>query len=205
MDAAAWDERYAATELVWSAGPNRFVAAECAALSPGTALDLAAGEGRNAIWLAEHGWQCTAVDFSQVALDKGATLAGDLRIDWVCADIASWEHPHTWDLVVVAYFQVPAEVRRPTLRRAYAALNPGGHLVLVAHDSSNLTEGYGGPQEPSVLYTADDVVADLAPSGVVRAERVERVVADPHSHRAGPQVDGSAVALDCLVHVTAGR
>ena len=70
-------------------------------LPPGRALDLAAGEGRNAIWLARRGWQVTAVDFSQVALDKGRTLAGDLDVDWVCADATTWrraEHdrPTTW-------------------------------------------------------------------------------------------------------------
>ena len=71
MDARAWDERYADTELVWSSTPNQFVAAEVSELPPGRALDLAAGEGRNALWLAERGWQVTAVDFSLVGLDKG--------------------------------------------------------------------------------------------------------------------------------------
>ncbi len=72
MDASAWDARYAASDLVWSASPNRFVVEELAYVRPGRAVDLACGEGRNAIWLAQLGWQVTAVDFSQVALDKGA-------------------------------------------------------------------------------------------------------------------------------------
>ena len=65
MDADAWDQRYAASELVWSREPNQFVASELADLPPGTAVDLAAGEGRNAIWLASRGWSATAVDFSR--------------------------------------------------------------------------------------------------------------------------------------------
>src|SRR4051812_50095966 len=76
MGAAAWDERCAATGLVWSAEPNRSVVAELADVRPGRALDLAAGEGRNAIWLAVRGWRVTAVDFSAVAIDKGRRLAG---------------------------------------------------------------------------------------------------------------------------------
>jgi 2-polyprenyl-3-methyl-5-hydroxy-6-metoxy-1,4-benzoquinol methylase len=63
MDAQAWDERYTASELLWSATPNQFVAAELSDLAPGRAVDLAAGEGRNALWLAERGWHVTAVDF----------------------------------------------------------------------------------------------------------------------------------------------
>ena len=71
MDADGWNRRYAEKELVWSAGPNRFLAAEAADLAPGRALDLACGEGRNALWLAEQGWRVTAVDFSGVAVEKG--------------------------------------------------------------------------------------------------------------------------------------
>ncbi|MFD0328131.1 methyltransferase domain-containing protein [Streptacidiphilus monticola] len=75
MDAEDWDRRYAAEELVWSAGPNRFVAEELAGLTPGRALDLAAGEGRNALWLAEQGWRVDAVDWSAVGLDKARRAA----------------------------------------------------------------------------------------------------------------------------------
>src|SRR3954469_24173257 len=111
MDAAGWDERYAASELVWSAEPNVFVAEACADLAPGRALDLAAGEGRNAIWLARRGWQVTAVDFSQAGLDKGRTLAGDVSVTWVCADATTWRGDESFDLCVVAYLQLSAEER----------------------------------------------------------------------------------------------
>lgn len=199
MDAHAWDERYAASDLVWSREPNQFVAAELADLSPGTAVDLAAGEGRNAIWLAERGWSATAVDFSQVALDKGARLAGDLDVTWVCADATTWQPPAPVDLVVIAYLQVPAEDRRRAVRGAARMLAPGGTLLLVAHDSTNLTEGTGGPQDPTVLMTAEDVVGDLADLDVVvqKAERVARAVGSDDAH-GGDQL---RTAWDCVVRV----
>ena len=75
MDRDAWNDRYRTAELVWSVDANQFVVAETADLLPGRALDLAAGEGRNAIWLAERGWAAIAVDFSDVALDKATALA----------------------------------------------------------------------------------------------------------------------------------
>jgi SAM-dependent methyltransferase len=199
MDANAWDERYAASELVWSAGPNRFVAEELADLPPGTAVDLAAGEGRNAIWLARRGWSVTAVDFSQVALDKGRTLAGDTALEWVCADATTWRPPQPVDLTVVAYLQLPADQRRAAVRGAVESLAPGGTFLLVAHDSTNLTEGTGGPQDPAVLMTAEDVLADLdgLPLEVVRAERVAREVSPGDDHRGEP----ARTAWDCLVRV----
>jgi SAM-dependent methyltransferase len=184
MDARAWDERYAASELVWSREPNQFVAAELADLPAGAAVDLAAGEGRNALWLASRGWSATAVDFSQVALDKGARLAGDLDVTWVCADATTWQPPEPVDLVVMAYFQVPADDRRRAVRGAARMLRPGGTFLLVAHDSTNLTDGTGGPQDPAVLMTAEDVLADLEgiDVDVVRAERVAREVSPADEH-----------------------
>lgn len=198
MDAQQWDVRYAASELVWSAEPNQFVAAELAELTPGRALDLAAGEGRNAIWLARRGWSVTASDFSQVALDKGARLAGDTLVDWVCADATAWDEPAAYDLVLLAYLQLPAPERRSAVRAGFASVRPGGTFFLVAHDSTNLAEGVGGPQDPAVLMTADDVLGDLAGSAydVVRAERVPRTVDDGHG-------GGSGTAWDCLVRLTA--
>ncbi len=195
MDAQKWDERYAARELVWSAGPNQFVASELAELSPGRAADLAAGEGRNAIWLARLGWQVTALDFSQVALDKGREVAGDTPVEWVCADATTWAPDEAYDLVVIAYLQLPAEHRQAAVRRAFRALRPGGTFFLVAHDATNLVEGTGGPQDISVLMTADDVLADLGAEqfDVERAERVSREVEGP---------DGTVTrAYDALVRL----
>ncbi len=206
MDAQAWDERYAASELVWSRGPNQLVAEELADLAPGTAVDLAAGEGRNAIWLAERGWAATAVDFSQVGLDKGRQLAGDLdlqgAVTWVCADATTWQPDSPVDLVVVAYLQLPAAERRRAVRSAVTMLRPGGTLLLVAHDTTNLTEGTGGPQDPSVLMSADDVLADLAgvEVEVVRAGRVAREVTVAAGHHEHPG-DVRRTAWDCVVRV----
>ncbi len=200
MDAEAWDERYRASELVWSAGPNQFVEAELADLPPGRALDLAAGEGRNAIWLARRGWQVTAVDFSRAGLDKGRILAGDLGVDWVCADATTWSadpDDEGYDVSLVAYLQLPDPQRRAAARNAYAALRPGGTFLWVAHDSTNLTEGTGGPQDASVLMTAEDLLTDLGGETfeVEQAGRVARVVGDGHGE------EPRATAWDCLVRL----
>ena len=105
MEPADWDARYAATQRVWSAAPNQFVAAELSELPPGRALDLAAGEGRNAIWLAERGWQVTAIDFSAVAIERGRSSGVD--VDWVVGDVATHLLPSAVDLVLISYLQLP--------------------------------------------------------------------------------------------------
>jgi SAM-dependent methyltransferase len=198
VDAEAWNERYRTSELVWSVDPNQFVEAELSSLRPGRALDLAAGEGRNALWLARAGWQVTAVDFAQAGLDKGRALGGEgLDIEWVCADATTWSSPASYDLALLAYLQLTAGERRHAVRNAYAALRVGGTFLLVAHDATNLTEGTGGPQDPAVLMTAEDVLTDLGGESfeVQRAERVARVVGDGHGETA------DATAWDCLVRL----
>jgi SAM-dependent methyltransferase len=161
MDESYWDERYSGTDLVWTAEANRFVAAECSALTPSSALDLACGEGRNAVWLATRGWSVTGVDWSRVGLAKGAELAGTVgaAVDWVHADVLTWTPPTTYDLVLLAYLQVGAADRRRAMQLAAAATAPGGSVFVVAHDLSNLVDGVGGPQNPDVLWRVEDAVA----------------------------------------------
>lgn len=189
-----WNARYAQKELVWSAEPNRLFAAEVAALSPGRALDLACGEGRNAVWLAEQGWRVTGVDFSDVALAKAAELAVSrgVEAEWVVADVLDYQpERRAFDLVALVYLQLPREELLRAVRTAAGAVTPGGTLLVLGHDTTNVTRGYGGPQDPAVLYTAADLVPALGDDLVVeRAEAVERSVALP---------DGEAVAIDAFV------
>ncbi len=201
MEPADWDERYAGSGLLWTAEPNRFLVAEAGALGPGRALDLACGEGRNAVWLAERGWRITGVDFSGVAIDKARQLAAARGVDgeWLAVDLRDYEPPaRAFDLVLVFYLHVVAAVRGPILRAAAHAVADGGTFLLVGHDSANLADGYGGPRDSRVLYTAAEVVADLDGCGleVERAERVERPV---------ETTEGPRNALDTLVRLTRRR
>ena len=180
MSSAHWNDKYAEAELLWSAGPNQFVEAYCQDLTPGRAIDLAAGEGRNAVWLAEQGWDATAVDFSEVAIAKAEQMAANrgISINAVVADLVDYvPTPGGYELVVVAYLHVPAGERTLILRRAAEAVAPGGHFLLIGHDLSNIDHGIGGPQDPGVLPTPADIVGDIAAALVVdRAEVVDRMV-----------------------------
>ena len=170
---------------MWSAAPNQWVEQLTADLPVGRVLDLAGGEGRNALWLADRGWQATVVDFSQVALDGVRELAakrfgaGDQRVTILQADARTYQPtPGSFDLVLLVYLHVPADDRRTVARSAASAVAPGGRLLVVAHDSKNLVGGFGGPQDPRLLYTADDVAADLIGTGLAieRSEAVLRTV-----------------------------
>lgn len=194
MDSADWDSRYAGTDLLWGAGPNRFLVSELEGLPPGRALDLGCGEGRNALWLAEQGWQATGVDFSAVAVERARRLAAERSLAAVFeqADVLAYEPPAAaFDLAIVFYLQLPAAERARALSAAARALAPGGTLLVVGHDLTNLSEGVGGPQDPAVLFTPADVVREACGGLVVeKAERVSR----PVQTAAGPRL-----AIDALV------
>ncbi len=178
---ALWDERHAAREPIESSEPDPTLVDEIGSLRPGRALDLGAGDGRNAIWLASHGWQVTAVDFSQVALDRGRALAtaSGVRVEWQRADLLDWSPgARPYDLVALFFIHLPREERRDVYARAAAAVAPGGTLLIVGHDRTNLADGVGGPQDPEVLFTPGEVAADLAGFRVDRAEVMRRRAPD---------------------------
>jgi SAM-dependent methyltransferase len=188
MDANDWDERYRQKDLLWTIEPNRFLVATVTDIEaglpsgspPGRALDLAAGEGRHAVWLAGRGWEVTAVEWSGVAISKGRRLAAHhgVEIEWVPADLTIWEPGASFfELVLILYLQVPRDLRTSIWERAARAVAPGGRLVIVGHDLHNLTDGYGGPSSAEVLFTADEVRGVLGPHlHVERADTVFRPV-----------------------------
>jgi SAM-dependent methyltransferase len=174
-----WNRKYADSALLWTATPNRFLVAEVAELPPGRALDLACGEGRNAVWLAERGWAVVGVDFADMALAKARQLAAERGVDVELVDADLLEYvpqPLGYDLVCVLYLQLPAHERRTVLERAAAAVAPGGTLLLVAHDLENLEHGHGGPSDPRLLFGAEEVAGELPGLKLVKAERVQRPV-----------------------------
>lgn len=199
MDADAWDARYAEQELVWSAEANQWVQEVVAGLPPGYALELAAGEGRNAFWLVQHGWEVHATDFSPRAVQRMEQLAdarlGDdrARLTTAVADaVRDRFAEEVYQLVLLSYLQLPAAELRKALSTAVDALEPGGTLLVVGHALRNLTEGTGGPQDPDVLYDPDDVTAALKGLPVVVAVASERQRDVPGADR--PALDTLVVA-----------
>ena len=197
MDAAAWNRKYD-EGVVWTNEPNAHFTAVASPLPVGRALDLACGQGRNAVWLAQQGWTVTAVDFSATALAKGRALAEDRGVDvtWIEADLAQWHPPRfAYDLVAVLFLHLPSELRATVLAVAAEALVPGGTIVVMGHDVRNADEGYGGPQDPKVLLSPETITAELGPLEIVSAQTLRRPVAE----------QGANDALDTMVVARASQ
>ena len=164
MENGKWNQQYLKTVLNQRQKHSLILEKQIKHLSPGKALDLASGEGRNSLYLAKQGWKVTAVDFSEAAVKNGRELAKrqGLTINWKVADLTAYiPDRESFDFVCLFYLHMPKEPFRRVLNNAAAALRPGGTFLVVGHDLSNLTEGVGGPQNPEILYTHRDITAIL--------------------------------------------
>ncbi|MDP5183050.1 class I SAM-dependent methyltransferase [Blastococcus sp. BMG 814] len=170
-DRETYDELYRSAPAVWSGRPNRQLVVEAADLPPSRALDAGSGEGGDALWLAERGWRVTAVDFSPVALQRGAAAARARgladRVEWVHADLEEWTpSAGGFDLVTAHYLHARSAGERAELfRRLAAAVAPGGTLLVVGHllDAAAAHHHGAGHLDPAVFYRAEDVAAVLEP------------------------------------------
>lgn len=187
---STWEEHYGAKPQVWSGKVNTRLAAIAPELRGTRALDLGCGEGGDAIWLAEHGWTVVAVDVSTTALDRGRAAARERgvadRIDFQQHDLDSGFPAGEFDLVSAQYLHSPVEKDRPAiLRRAAAAVAPGGTLLIVDHAAA---PPWATRMHDHVFPTAEAVLAglDLDAGGWARVEvgTVERVVKGPDGQQA---------------------
>jgi SAM-dependent methyltransferase len=164
FDAPFWDQMYRQRQEAWDSEPNPFLADDIAGLEPGAALDVGCGEGSDAVWLAKRGWQVTAVDISQVALDRGRAADVDDRVKWIQADILAWEPPTAaYDLVSTHFMHMPPADRAAFFGRLAGAVRPGGMLLVVSHHISDLETSIGRWPIPDLYFGADEVAALLVP------------------------------------------
>lgn len=152
----AWDERYGSRPAIWSGDPNPALVAEVADLPPGTAFDAGAGEGADACWLAARGWKVTGADISSVALQRAAARAEELglEITWRHTDLARNSVPGTYDLVTAEYLHLPAADLETLFRHLADAVAPGGTLLVVGHDLSDLATTVPRPDPAEMGWTA---------------------------------------------------
>jgi SAM-dependent methyltransferase len=166
--AAFWDERYGTAERLWSGAPNTQLVAEAADLEPGTALDAGCGEGGDAHWLAARGWRVTALDVSTGGPAAGCRARAARRRG--PDPLAAGRFPEVgaggeaFDLVSAQFLHFPSALRRRVYAHLAAAVAPGGTLLIVAHEPSELHTGMGHDHPPDMFVSAQQLAADLDPS-----------------------------------------
>ncbi len=187
-----WQGRYraAAGTSIWGVEPNGWIAQQVTGLAPGAALDLGAGEGRNALHLASLGWSVVAVDFAPAAVE-GLRAEAERRgaaVEAVVGDATAWATEQRFDLAVLCYLQLPPEQLTTAVGAAAAALRPGGTLLGIWHDREDLVRGLGGTMTPAIRTTPEETAAAAEAAGlsIAVSDRRDRPVA-------------AGLACDCLL------
>jgi len=184
FEPSSWEERYAGEEKVWSGEPNPQLVAEVSALTPGTALDVGCGEGGDVIWLARQGWRVTGADFSANGLARAARHAEEAgvadRIDWWQVDARTFEAGgRSFDLVTTHFLHPPDGGMVGVVGRLAGAVAPGGHLLVVGHEPSEVFT-HLNESHRNAMFLAADLLPGL-PEGfeaLVVEQRPRRVVRD---------------------------
>ncbi|GAB3042639.1 hypothetical protein GCM10027052_25940 [Parafrigoribacterium mesophilum] len=202
MNADGWDERYRTATThrhgrVWSNDPQQVVQDLVRGLTPGSVLDVGAGDGRNSVFLALAGWEVTALDFSAegIRLARARAEKEGAVATWVVADARGYAPGRQFDLVIATYLHLTQADTREVLSAAATWVAPGGHLLVLGHDRANLETGAPGPSDPDILYTPE-LLSSCAVG--LSIERCERVFRDGGSDPESPD-DSAVTAVDTLL------
>jgi len=180
-----WDQRYNTSVYVYGTEPNDFLASAIEELPIGQALCIAEGEGRNAVFLAEHGHQVLAVDSSAIGLEKAARLAAErgVRIATEVTDLAHFDvEADSWDTVISIFAHVPPAIRKPLHKKIVGGLRSGGMLVLEAYTPAQVGLGTGGPPVPELTMTLAELRQELRGLHFIHAVEQEREVIEGSLH-----------------------
>jgi 2-polyprenyl-3-methyl-5-hydroxy-6-metoxy-1,4-benzoquinol methylase len=159
-----WDERFSAEHYVYGKEPNQFFRDQIEQLTPGKALFVGEGEGRNAVYAASTGWEVDAVDISKEAKKKADRLAAEagVNINFIVSDISEFKPPvNHYDLIVLIFFHVMPDLREETHAKLAGALKPGGRVVLESYEKDQLKYTSGGPKIEDLLYSLEDIYTDF--------------------------------------------
>jgi|SRR6056297_91807 len=180
-----WDQRFSAEHYVYGKDPNGFLEENVDRLPGREVLCLAEGEGRNAVFLARHGFSVTAVDASAVGLEKARCLAAEhgVEIDTVHADLEDYAlGVDRWDAIVSIFCHVLPPLRRKVHAQVPAALRRGGVFLLEAYTPAQLHNNTGGPRDINRLMTAEQLQQELAPLEFQCLREVEREIVEGAHH-----------------------
>ena len=180
-----WNDRYRRPGYLYGTDPNDFLAAMAPHIPPGRVLSLGEGEGRNAVYLAELGYDVLAVDASGVGMEKAARLAASrgVRIRTRTLDLSDFNiEPGAWEGIVSIFCHLPPPLRRRVHREVVAGLRPGGLFILEAYTPRQPAYGTGGPSTPDLLMCLPDLKRELRGLDFRVAREIERVVHEGSHH-----------------------
>lgn len=159
-----WNKKYSVEDYIYGKEPNEFFRASLERLTPGKVLFLGEGEGRNSVFAAEQGWDVDALDSSSAAMEKAIKLAAErnVKINYQLADVCNYNYEaKKYDLVALIYLHLHESERTELHQKIIRSLRKDGIVILEAFDKSQINNDSGGPKNPDLLYTFEDIINDF--------------------------------------------
>ncbi len=183
-----WDERFNQATYAYGTSPNAFFQQRISRLPAGKLLLPGEGEGRNAVYAAELGWQVTALDFSTAGREKALALAKtrEVTIDYRLGDVRQFQTEERYDLIGLIYLHLSPEEIAPTYQRYAQLLQPGGQLLIELFHKNQIGLTTGGPPRLDWLVNPEELAPLFPELTIVHLEAVERDLKE------GPFHDGPA-------------
>jgi hypothetical protein len=180
-----WDERYAGNEYAYGTEPNSFLVERALKEPRGRVLSIAEGEGRNAVWLASQGFDVTSFDQSTIGVTKTLKLAlhRSVVVHAFKDDMTTFEiEPNSYDMIVSIFAHTTSDIRRGLHQRVTNGLCRGGVVVLEAYTPNQIPFGTGGPKDPDLMPTTDELRTEFPGLVFEHLEEVEREVVEGTLH-----------------------
>jgi SAM-dependent methyltransferase len=198
MDVNFWNTRFKEAEFAYGTEPNDFLKSKIQAFKPNSKiLCLAEGEGRNAVFLAEHNHHVTAVDYSQEGLNKLKKLASDknLSIETVCIDLNHYKiEENKWDAIICIFGHFPEPLRQSVFKQVFKGLNKGGVFLMEAYHKDQLNYKTGGPQVSELLYSAEELQHDFSEFETISIETSIKEIEEGKYHK------GTSAVIQVIAH-----
>ncbi len=196
-----WNERYRQPEYAYGKSANEYLANQLLLLKPGKILLPAEGEGRNAVFAATQGWQVTAFDFSEEGRKKALAYAESVgvSINYQVCDAMDFTTDQQFDALALIFTHFDSHQRKVLFTRFIQFLKPGGTLIMEAFSVNQLGRSSGGPKDPDLLYSADEMQHQF-PSIQFSQCQEEMIVLNE-----GPYHQGEAVVIRLTGHKQGGQ
>lgn len=181
-----WDEKYTKQPFLYGEKPNDFFRETIQDLKPGSLLLPGEGEGRNAVYAARHGWRVTALDSSRVAINNALKLAGryGVTINYLHTDLINDPFPaEQYDLIALCFLHLPEQSRPVFHQKLMEHLNQGGILIGEFFSREQLKYNSGGPKDPSMLYTRENLIEDFSNYRLISLEQKNIMLNEGPGHQ----------------------
>lgn len=181
-----WNERYSTNEFVFGYEPNEFFKEQILNFPAGKLLLLGEGEGRNAVFAAENGWDVHAVDWSESAQRKALAFARSKNVlfQYTVADIVGFfPERNTYDVVAMIFFHLEPEIREIVHSRVIDSLVRGGKIIIEAYEKEQLGKTSGGPQQTDMLYSLEELVTDFIELNFLHLSKEKINLSEGNAHQ----------------------